>query len=57
VAESVKAFGDGVAIVVSFDSIVGVPGGVVKCCRHEVGNNSDQGVGPVSGDLIRLTVD
>ena len=29
--------------VVSFDSIIGVLGGVVKCSRQEVGNDSHQG--------------
>ena len=42
--------------MVRFDSIVGVLGGVVKCSRQEVGNDPDQGVGPVSGDLSRLAV-
>ncbi len=44
------------APVVRFDSIVGVLGGVVQCGRQEVRDHADQGVGPVSGDLSRLTV-
>ena len=31
--------------VVSFDSIIGVLGGVVKCSRQEVGNDSYRGMG------------
>src|SRR5664280_2357702 len=42
--------------VVSLDSIVGVLGGVVKCIRQELCNDSDQGVGPVGGDLDRLAM-
>src|ERR1035441_8902974 len=42
------------APVVSFDPIVGVLGGVVECSWQVVSNDSDEGVGPVSGDLSRL---
>jgi hypothetical protein len=44
------------APLVGFDPVVGVLGGVVKCSRQEAGNHPDQGVGPVSGDLSRLTM-
>src|SRR5664280_114483 len=44
------------APVVSLDPVVGILGGVVQCGRQEVRDHADQGVGPVSGDLSRLTV-
>src|SRR5665213_3234224 len=44
------------APVVSLDPVVGILGGVVQCDRQEVRDHADQGVGPVSGDLSRLTV-
>src|ERR1035437_7602278 len=44
------------APVVSLDPVVGILGGVVQCGRQEVRDHADQGVGPVSGDLGRLTV-
>jgi hypothetical protein len=39
--------------MVSFDPIVGVLGGVVKCSRQKIGDDSYQGVGPVGGDFNR----
>src|SRR5664280_3387656 len=44
------------APVVSFDPVVGILSGVVKCGWQVVSNDSDQGVGPVSGDLSRLAI-
>ena len=44
------------ASVVGFDSVVGVLGGVVKCSRQKVGNDSYQGMGPVRGDLSRFAM-
>ena len=44
------------ASVVSFDPIVGILSGVVKCGRQEFRNDSDQGVGSIGGDFSRLAV-
>ena len=44
------------ASVVSFDPIVGISSGAVKCGRQEFRNDSDQGVGSIGGDLSRLAV-
>jgi hypothetical protein len=44
------------APIVGFDSVVGVLSGVVQCSRQEVGNDSDQGMGPVGGDLRRFAM-
>src|SRR5664280_3848846 len=44
------------APVVCFDPVVGILSGVVKCGGPVVGNESDEGVGPVSGDLSRLAI-
>jgi hypothetical protein len=42
--------------MIGFDAVVGVPGGVVKCIRQELCNDSEQGVGPIGGDLGRLAM-
>src|SRR5664280_1414394 len=44
------------APVVSFDSVVGVLGGVMERSRQEFCYHSDQGVGPVSRDLDWLAM-
>ena len=44
------------AAVVRFYSIVGVLNCVVRRSRQEGGNDSDQGVGPVGGDLDQLAM-
>src|ERR1035437_7781981 len=44
------------APVVSLDPVVGILGGVVQCGRQEGRDLADQAVGPVTGDLSRLTV-
>jgi hypothetical protein len=36
--------------------VVGVLGGVVECSWQVVSNDSDQGMGPVGGDLSRLAI-
>ena len=43
--------------LIGFDAVVGVLGGVVKCIRQELCNDSDQGMGPIGGDLGRLAMD
>src|ERR1035441_5274816 len=45
------------APVVSFDPVVGILSGVVKCGWQVVSNDSDQGVGPVSDDLTRPSLE
>jgi hypothetical protein len=42
--------------MVSFDSMVGVLGGVVQCSRQEGRDHPDQGMVPVGGDLGRLAM-
>jgi len=42
--------------MISFDSIVGELGGVVRCSRQEVRDHADQGVDPVRGDLSWLAM-
>jgi hypothetical protein len=42
--------------MVGLDPVVGVLGGVVECGRQELRDSSDQDMGPVSGDLGRITV-
>jgi len=44
------------APMISFDSVVRVLSGVVKCGWQELRNDPDQSVGPVGGDLDRLAM-
>ena len=42
--------------IIGFDPVVGVLGCVMECSRQELCYRSDQGVGPVSGDLDRFAM-